>query len=152
MSDLHGDPDRGFRRPRVAVSDHSTGKVIDLPEAVAAALLDREPAVRLAYERYVKMAGQWMAPPEQRGRLIVFDQELVERVLGELPAEVLSELRAVAPDDEDEPAQEERPPDDPPPHEQLPLDRHLRELMGDQFDVDSPMFISPVRRGPMPGR
>ena len=73
-------------------------------------------------------------------KLIVIDQELVERVLTELPAGVLSELRATFPGDEDELEQEECPPDRPPPRKQLPLDRHLKELMGDRYDPDSPTF------------
>lgn len=101
MSDLHDDLDLSFRHPRIAVSDQRTGAVIDLPEPVAVTLLESEPHVRLAYEKYCRMAGQWMAPPERRGRLIVFDHELVQRVLGELPAEVLSELQAEFTDDED---------------------------------------------------
>ena len=91
MSDFD-DPGRGFRHPRIAVSDQRTGAVIDLPEPVAVGLLESESSVRLAYQKHFKMAGQWMAPPELRkGRLIVIDQEIVQRVLGELPAEVLSE-------------------------------------------------------------
>jgi len=54
------------------------------------------------------MAGQWMVPPALRERrLIVIDQELVERVLAELPAGVLSELRAEFPGAEDALEQEE---------------------------------------------
>jgi hypothetical protein len=84
MSDFDDDPGRGFRQPRIAVSDQRTGAVIDLPESVAVALLESEPRVRLAYQKYFKMAGQWMVPPELRqGRLILIDQELVQRVLGE---------------------------------------------------------------------
>lgn len=115
-----------FCSPRSLSPDHRTGAVIDLPEPVAVALLEIEPSVRHAYQKYVTMAGQWMVPPEQRrGRLIVIDQELVERVLAELPDELLSELRAEFPGDEDESEQEECPPDEPAPQEQLPLDRHL---------------------------
>jgi hypothetical protein len=146
MSDLQDDLGLGFRHPRIAVSDQRTGAIIDLPEPVAVALLESEPRVRLAYERYWRMAGQWMAPPERRGRLIVFDHELLQRVLGELPAEVLSELRAEFPDEEEE-REAEGLLDDLPPHKQLPLDRHLRELTGGQRDLDNPTFISPLRRG-----
>jgi hypothetical protein len=100
----------------------------------------------LAYEKYCRMAGQWMVPPERRGRLIVVDQELVQRVLGGLPAEVLSELRAELPDEEDE-REAEGLLDDLPPHRQLPLDRHVRALTGGQRDLDNPTFVSPLRRG-----
>ncbi len=49
------------------------------------------------------MAGQWMAPPERRrGRLIVIDQEIVQRVLAELPASVPSESAAEFPDQEED--------------------------------------------------
>jgi hypothetical protein len=99
MSDLDNDPGRGFRHPRIAVSDRRTGAVIDLPEAVAVALLESEPRVRHDYQKHFKMAGQWMAPPEQRrGRLIVIDPEIVERALSELSAEA----RGNFPDDERE--------------------------------------------------
>jgi hypothetical protein len=153
MSDLHDDLDPGFLHPRIAVSDRRTGAVIDLPELVAVALLESESSVRRVYEKHFKMAGQWMAPPELRqGRLIVIDQELAQRVLRELPAGVLSELRAEFLDG-DEPEhptpgdrEEERLPETPMDAEQLPLDRYLKELMGDQYDPDSPTFISP-RRG-----
>ncbi len=108
MGDSYDDPDRGFRHPRIAVSDQRTGAVIDLPEPAAVALLEQEPSLRLAYQKSVKMAGQWMVPPALRERrLIVIDQELVERVLAELPAGVLSELRAEFPGAEDALEQEE---------------------------------------------
>jgi hypothetical protein len=73
-------------------------------------------------------------------------------VLAERPDELLSELRAEFPDDEDELEQVECPPDRPLPHGQLPLDRHLKELMGDDYDPDSPIFISPFRRPWKPAR
>ncbi len=44
-----------------------------------------------------------MAPPgRRRGRLIVIDQEIVQRVLAELPASVLSEFGAEFPDQEED--------------------------------------------------
>ena len=153
MSGFDDDPGRGFRHPRIAVSDPRIGAVIDLPEPVAVALLESDPDVRRAYEKHFKMAGQWMVPPQQRqGRLILIDPEIIQRVLAELPAEVVSELRAEFPDDEDEPEQEKCPPAAPPPHEQLPLDCHLKTLMGDRYDPESPTFISPVRPASRPAR
>lgn len=81
----------------------------------------------------------------------MIDQEIVQRVLGELPASVLSELRAEF-DDPDKPQEEEYQPEHPPLDDQLPLDRHLKELMGDQYDPDSPTFVSPARRTVGPAR
>jgi hypothetical protein len=95
------------------------------------------------------MSGQSTAPPEQRGRLIVLDREIVQRVLGSLPAAVIRSLRAELQTNE-EAADGEAPPEEAPPGEQLPLDRHLRALMADCDDPDSPTFFSSARRPPKP--
>jgi len=146
MSDRHGDLGLGFRQPRIALSDQRTGAVIELPGPVAVALLGSEPKILLTYQRYAGMAGQWAAPPEQRGQLIIFDQELVRRVLADLSAEALCELQAEFPDSEKEPEQEDCFLDHAAPHRPLSLDRHLKTSMGDLYDPDSPSFIAPVRR------
>jgi hypothetical protein len=78
------DPD-----PDLHISDHRTGAVIELPEPVAVALLESRPTIRFVYEKHVGIAGQLTAPPEQRGQLIIFDRELVQRVLVERPARAL---------------------------------------------------------------
>jgi hypothetical protein len=65
-------------------------------------LLDQESGLRRACEKHLKIAGQSMAPPALRkGRLIVIDQDIVQRVLAGLPPTVLAELRARFPDEEE---------------------------------------------------
>jgi hypothetical protein len=92
MTDFNDDPGRGFRRPRIAISDPRTGAVVDLPESVAVGLLESEPRVRRDYLKYFMMARQWMVQPElRRGRLIIIDREIVLRLLEELGADAPSE-------------------------------------------------------------
>jgi hypothetical protein len=148
MSDTGGEVGCGLEQTRIALCDRRTGGVIELPARVAAAVLEREPRIRLAYQRYCGMAGQSTAPPGQRGRLIVFDPVVVQKVLAELPTGVARELRAEFVTEEDEPRPEDKSGDGARSREQPRLDRYLRTLIGEQYDPDDPTFVSPSRRRP----
>ena len=141
--DTSDDPE-GLLHPRIALCDRRTDALIDLPESVAASLLETEPRLRLAYRKYLHISGQAKAPPEQRGRLIVLDQKIVQGVLATLPDEVISTLHAEPFADDEVPDGDQS--EEPPPKPDLLLEHHFRQMAGDQFDPDNPPpLLSAVR-------
>jgi hypothetical protein len=72
----------GYQNPRIAAHDEASGQTIDLSRADALRLLRRDPVVRANYVKNVRRSGQWLSPPDQRGRLILIG-ELAQRVLRE---------------------------------------------------------------------
>jgi hypothetical protein len=60
-----------FRRPRIAIRDEVSGEFVDLTPEQALDLLRRDPEVRHLYLKHTKTTGQWYAPPQSRGRLLL---------------------------------------------------------------------------------